>query len=110
MQERANRRRWAGTRKLDGMVLQGVSVLMAGAAEPGLVKEQGKCCLRCPLKTGSVEAEETLVGRLFQTRDVLDEKDVEVAIDVFLNGVDMVTDEEEQYCPLSKATSTLYWG
>ena len=55
-----------------------------------------KWCLRCLLKTGSVEAEERLVGKLFQTRDALDEKDLEVAIDVFLNGADMVIDEEDR--------------
>ena len=29
-----------------------------------------------------------------QTSDVVDEKDVEVAIDVFLNGADMVVEED----------------
>ena len=32
---------------------------------------------------------------LFQTRDAVDEKDFEVAIDVFLNGADMVIEEED---------------
>ena len=30
-----------------------------------------------------------------QTSDVVDEKDVEVAIDVFLNGADMVVEEDQ---------------
>ena len=45
------------------------------------------------MKTGNVKAEETWVGSLFQTRDAVDEKDFEVAIDVFLNGADMVKEE-----------------
>ena len=49
-----------------------------------------KWCLRCLLKTGNVKAEEIWVGSLFQTWDAVDEKDFEVAIDVFLNGADMV--------------------
>ena len=36
------------------------------------------------------------MGRLFQTRDALNEKDFEVAIDVFLNGADMVIDGEDR--------------
>ena len=31
---------------------------------------------------------------LFQTRDAVDERDFEVVIDVFLNGADMVIEEE----------------
>ena len=42
--------------------------------------------MRCFLKTGNVKAEEIWVGSLFQTWDAVDEKDFEVAIDVFLNG------------------------
>ena len=34
------------------------------------------------------------MGSLFQTRDAVDEKDFEEAIDVFLNGADMVIEEE----------------
>ena len=49
--------------------------------------------MRCLLKTGNVNAEETWVGSLFQTRDAADEKDFEVAIDVFLNGADMVMED-----------------
>ena len=33
---------------------------------------------------------------LFQTRDAADEKDFEVAIDVYLNGADMVIEEEDR--------------
>ena len=47
------------------------------------------------MKTGNVKAEETWVGSLFQTRDAVEEKDFEVAIDVFLNGADMVMEEED---------------
>ena len=36
------------------------------------------------------------MGSLFQTQDPVDEKDFEVAIDVFLNGADMVIEEEER--------------
>ena len=36
------------------------------------------------------------MGSLFQTRDAVDEKDFEVAIDVFLNGADMVVEEEDR--------------
>ena len=42
---------------------------------------------------------ETWVGRLFQTRDAMDEKDFEVAIDVFLNGADMVIGWEDRSDP-----------
>ena len=55
-----------------------------------------KWCLRCLLKTGNVKAEETWVGSLFQTWDAMDEKDFEVAIDVFLNGADMVIEKEDR--------------
>ena len=41
-------------------------------------------------------AEETWVGSLFQTQDAVDEKDFEVAIDVFLSGADMVIEEEDR--------------
>ena len=51
---------------------------------------RNKWCLRCLLKTGNVKAEEIWVGSLFQTWDAVDEKDFEVAIDVSLNGADMV--------------------
>ena len=64
------------------------------AVKPGEVSRK-KWCLRCLLKTGNVKAEETWVGSLFQTRDAVDEKDFEVAIDVFLNGADMVIEEED---------------
>ena len=36
------------------------------------------------------------MGSLFHTRDAVDEKDFEVAIDVFLNGADMVMEEEDR--------------
>ena len=36
------------------------------------------------------------MGSLFQTRDAVDEKDFEVAIDVFLNVADMVAEEEDR--------------
>ena len=36
------------------------------------------------------------MGSLFQTWDAVDEKDFEVAIDVFLNGADMVMEEEDR--------------
>ena len=55
-----------------------------------------KWCLRCFLKTGRVEAEETWGGSLFQTPDAVDEKDLEVAIDDFLNGADMDIEEEDR--------------
>ena len=48
------------------------------------------------LKTGHVKAEETWVGSLFQTRDAVDEKDFDVAIDVFINGAAMVIEEEDR--------------
>ena len=67
---------------------------MAGAVRPGYAS-RNKWCLRCLLKTGKVKAEEIWVGSLFQTWDAVDEKDFEVAIDVFLNGADMVIEEEE---------------
>ena len=35
------------------------------------------------------------MGSLFQTRDAVDEKDIEVAIDVFLNGADMVIEDNK---------------
>ena len=35
------------------------------------------------------------MGSLLQTRDAVDEKDFEVAIDVFLNSADMVIEEED---------------
>ena len=47
----------------------------------------------------NVKAEEIWVGSLFQTRDAdhaVDEKDFEVAIDVFLNSADMVIEEEDR--------------
>ena len=52
--------------------------------------------MRCLQKTGNVKVEETWMGSLFQTRDAVDEKDFEVAIDVFLNGAVMVIEEEER--------------
>ena len=36
------------------------------------------------------------MGSLLQTWDAVDEKDFEVAIDVFLNGADIVIEEEDQ--------------
>ena len=42
------------------------------------------------LKTDSVETEETWTGNIFQTLDAVNEKDLEAAMDVFLNGADMV--------------------
>ena len=36
------------------------------------------------------------MGSLFQTRDAVDEKYFEVAIDVFLNGADMVIEEDDR--------------
>ena len=36
------------------------------------------------------------MGSLFQTQDAVDETDFEVAIDVFLNGADMVIEEEDR--------------
>ena len=47
------------------------------------------------LKTGSFEAEETWPGSLSQTSDAVDEKDLEVAIGVFLNGADIVVEEDQ---------------
>ena len=72
-----------------------LSNLMAGAVRPGYASRK-KWCLRCLLKTGIVKAEEIWVGSLFQTWDAVDEKDFEVAIDVFLNGADMVIEEEDR--------------
>ena len=77
---------------MDGVIL---SILMVGAVKPGYAS-RNKWCLRCLLKTGNVKAEEILVGSLFQTWDAVDEKDFEVAIDVFLNGADMVMEEEDR--------------
>ena len=36
------------------------------------------------------------MGKLFQTRDALDEKEFEVAIDVFLKLADVVADAEDR--------------
>ena len=55
-----------------------------------------KWCLKCLLKTGNFKAEEIWVESLFQTRDAVDEKDFEVAIDVLLNGADMVLEEGDR--------------
>ena len=44
----------------------------------------------------SRQRKQTWVDSLFQTRDAVDEKDFEVAIDVFLNGADMVIEEEDR--------------
>ena len=67
---------------------------MVCAVKPGYAS-RNKWCLRCLLKTGNVKAEEIWVGSLFQTWDAVDEKDLEVAIDVFLNGADMVMEVGE---------------
>ena len=48
----------------------------------------------CFVKTGSVKAEETWTGSSSQTSDAVDEKDLEVAIDAFLNGADVVLEED----------------
>ena len=52
--------------------------------------------LEMPCENSNVKAEEAWVGSLFQTRDAVDEKDFEVAIDVYLNGADMVIEEEDR--------------
>ena len=70
-----------------------LSILMVGAVKSEYAS-RNRWCLRCLLKTGYVKAEEIWVGSLFQTWHALDEKDFEVAIDVFLNGADMVIEEE----------------
>ena len=62
----------------------------------GIKEQMVPPCLRCLLKTVNVNAEETWVGSLCQTRDAVDEKDFEVAIDVFLNGANMVMEEEDR--------------
>ena len=46
--------------------------------------------------TINVKAEETWVGSLFHTRDAVDEKDFEMAIDVFIDGADKVIEEEDR--------------
>jgi hypothetical protein len=46
--------------------------------------------LRCLLKT--IRVEETWTGSLFHIQDAVDEKDFELAIDVLLNGADMLED------------------
>ena len=71
------------------------SILMVGAVKPGYAS-RNKWCFRSLLKTGNVRAEEIWVGSLIQTWDAVDEKDLEVAIDVFLNGADMVIEEEDR--------------
>ena len=48
------------------------------------------------LKAGNVKAEAKWVSSLFQTWDAVDEKEFEVAIDVFLNGADMVIEEVQE--------------
>ena len=53
-----------------------------------------KWCSRCLRKPGRVKAEETQGGSLFQTWDEVDEKDSEVAIDVFVNCADTVIEED----------------
>ena len=72
-----------------------LSILMVDAVKPGYAS-RNKWCLRCFLKTGNVKAEEIWMGSSFQTRDAVDEKDFEVAIDFFLNGADMVMEEEDR--------------
>ena len=72
-----------------------LSILMVGAVKSGYAS-RNRWCLRCLLKTGNVKAEEIWVGSLFQTWHALDEKDFEVAIYVFLNGADMVIEEEDR--------------
>ena len=72
-----------------------LSILMVGAMKPGYASKN-KWCFRCLLKTGNVKAEGIWAGSLFQTWDAVDEKDFEVAIDVFLNGADMVMEEEDR--------------
>ena len=47
-------------------------------------------------KLAMSRAEEAWVGSPFQTRDAADEKDFEVAIDVFLSGADMVKEDEDR--------------
>ena len=42
------------------------------------------------------------MGSLFQTWDAVDEKDFEVAIDVILNGADMVIEEEDLHVKRSE--------
>ena len=72
-----------------------LSILMVGAVKPGYAS-RNKWCLRCLLKTGNVIAEDIWAGSSFQIWDAVDEKDFEVAIDVFRNGADMVMEEEDR--------------
>ena len=45
------------------------------------------------------------MGSLFQTRDAVEETDFDVAIDFFLNGADMVMEEEDR----SDREGTISW-
>ena len=52
--------------------------------------------LEMPSENRQCQGRGIWVGSLFQTWDAVDEKDFEVAIDVFLNGADMVIEEEDR--------------
>jgi len=82
-----------GWNALGGRVI--LSILMVGTVKLGYASSN-KWCLRCLLETGNVKAEEIRVGSLFQTWVAVDEKDFEVVIDVFLNGADLVMEEEDR--------------
>ena len=71
------------------------SILRVGAEKTGYAS-RNEWCLRCLLKTGNVKAEKIRVSSLFQTWDAVDETYFEVTIDVFLNGADMVMEEEDR--------------
>ena len=53
--------------------------------------------LEMPSENRQSQGRGNMGGQLiFQTWDAVDEKDFEVAIDVFLNGADMVIEEEDR--------------
>ena len=52
--------------------------------------------LEMPSENRQCQGREIWAGSLFQTWDAVDEKDFEVAIDVFLNGADMVMEEQNR--------------
>ena len=51
--------------------------------------------LEMPSENRQCQGRGNMGGSLFQTWDAVDEKDFEVAIDVFLNGADMVMEDKD---------------
>ena len=85
----ANRRRCAGTRYVDGVML-----LVAGGIEPWYAW-RNRWFLRYLLKTGRVLTDDKWPGNLFHTVDAAEENDFEETIEVFLKGAEIVTEPED---------------